>query len=107
LAVVVGVAVSVEPVVADKPPLADDVHVYVLAPAAVNDTTLPKHTLGVGDAVKVKVGKGFTVKVAVCAVLLQPPDEPVKLYTVVVVVVGVTVGVKVVEPVMPVVGVHA
>ena len=63
--VVVGLAVTVEPVVEDKPVAGDQV--YEVAPLTVNEVLLPKQI--VADAgVTLIVGNGFTVtvKVKVC-----------------------------------------
>ena len=70
---IVGLAVTVEPVVALKP--VDGVHVYVVPPVAVKMVLLPLHIgAGVGAVI---VGGGFTVTATV-VVLTQPlPSVPV------------------------------
>ena len=72
--VVVGFAVTVAPVVADKP--VAGLQEYVVAPLAVNDVLLPLQIVAVvGDTVT--VGFGFTV-IATVAVLVHPfPSVPV------------------------------
>ena len=66
--VVVGLAVTVVPVVDDKP--VAGLHVYVVAPLAVKDVLLPLQiTAVVGETVT--VGFGFTLTVTV-AVLVHP-----------------------------------
>jgi len=71
--VVVGLAVTDEPVVALKP--VDGVHVYVVPPVAVKMVLLPLHIgAGVGTVI---VGGGFTATATV-VVLTQPlPSVPV------------------------------
>ena len=70
----VGLAVTVAPVVADSPVAGD--HVYVEAPLAVSDTLAPLHIAGAAG-VTVIVGSGLTVTVTV-AVLVHPfPSVPV------------------------------
>ena len=66
--VVVGFAVTIAPVVADKP--VAGLHVYVVAPLAVNDVLLPLQIIG-ADGVTVTVGVVLTVIVAV-AVFVHP-----------------------------------
>jgi hypothetical protein len=60
--VAVGVDTTGLPVVVFKS--APGLHVYVLAPAAVNVDVLPVHTVG-EFAVTLKLGKGFTFTVVV------------------------------------------
>jgi hypothetical protein len=86
--VVAGFAVTVAPVVADKP--VAGLHVYVVAPLAVSDVLLPLQIVAVvGETVT--VGFGFTVIIAV-AVFVHPfPSVPVTVYVVVVVGFAVTV----------------
>ena len=59
----VGVALTIEPLEADKPPPAEDTQEYVLAVAAVNEIDEPKHKLTEGLEVIATVGVGFTVTV--------------------------------------------
>ena len=72
--VVAGFAVTVAPVVADKP--VAGLQEYVVAPLAVNDVLLPVQIVAVvGETVT--VGFGFTVTVTV-TVFVQPfPSVPV------------------------------
>lgn len=70
-----GVAVAVLP----PPDVAPALHVYVVAPPAVNVAVAPAQIVG---EVTVTVGNGFTVTNAT-AVLLQPADVPVTVYEVV------------------------
>ena len=72
--VVAGFAITVAPVVADKP--VAGLQVYVVAPLAVSDVLLPLQTVAVvGETVT--VGFGFTVTVTV-TVFVQPfPSVPV------------------------------
>jgi hypothetical protein len=67
--VVVGLAVTALPVVALKP--VAGLHVYVLAPLAVNEVEVPAQIVGEPT---VKVGVGFTVTVVV-AVVVQPAAD--------------------------------
>ena len=67
--VVVGFAVTVAPVVADKP--VAGLHVYVVAPLAVSDVLLPLQIVAVvGETVT--VGFGFTVTVTVVVDVHEP-----------------------------------
>ena len=61
--VVVGLAVTVAPVVADKP--VDGLHRYVFAPLAVRDVLLPLHIVGAAGEIAT-LGFGFTVIAFVC-----------------------------------------
>jgi len=66
--VVVGVAVTVAPVVEDKP--VAGLQLYVVAPLAVSETLLPIHNAA-DEGVTMTVGVGFTVIIAV-AVFVHP-----------------------------------
>lgn len=97
----VGFAVTMAPVVADKP--VAGLHVYVEAPDAVRETLPPIQIAG-AEGVTVIVGFGFTVTVTV-AVFTQPLAlVPETVY--VVVVVGPAVTVAPVVPDNPVDGLH-
>jgi len=84
--VVVGVAVTVVPVDADKPVEGD--HVYVLPPLAVSVATLPAHI--VWFAPPSMVGSAFTVTPTVPAFWQPCISVPVTVYVVVAVGVAVT-----------------
>ena len=85
---VVGFAVTVAPVVADKP--VAGLQLYVVAPFAVRDVLSPLQIVAVAGVI-VTVGLGFTVTVTV-AVFVHPfPSVPVTVYVVVVVGLAVTV----------------
>jgi hypothetical protein len=77
----VGLADTLEPVVALRFVFGDQV--YVVAPLAVNVVEFPEHI--VGGAESVTVGVVFTVTTTVAVALAQPPVVPVTLYVVVVV----------------------
>ena len=95
--VTVGLAVTVDPVVALRP--VAGLHVYVLAPLAESEADLPTQIVAELTAT---VGVGFTVTVEV-AVAVQPAAEaPVIVYTVVVV--GLAVTLVPVVPLNPVDG---
>lgn len=66
--VLVGLAVTLVPVVADKP--VAGLHAYVLAPLAVSTVLLPLHIVP-NDALAPTVGFAFTV-IDFVAVLVQP-----------------------------------
>jgi hypothetical protein len=73
--VVVGLADTLEPVVALRFVFGDQA--YVVAPLAVNVVELPEHI--VGGAERVTVGVAFTVTTTVAVALAQPPVVPVTL----------------------------
>ena len=100
MVVVVGLAVTDEPVVALKP--VDGVHVYVVPPVAVKMVLLPLHIgAGVGAVI---VGSGFTATITV-VVLTQPLlFVPVMVY--VELIVGLAVTDEPVVALKPVDGVH-
>ena len=64
------------PVFTGNPPPVDALHVYVLAPSAVNVELAPIQ-IDDGLGFTVTVGLGFTVKITVCAALVQLPLVPV------------------------------
>jgi hypothetical protein len=66
-------ALTLAPVVALR--LVLGVHVYVVAPLAVNVVELPEHMVGGAD--NVTVGVGFTVTTIVAAALVHVPVVPV------------------------------
>ena len=97
--VTVGLAVTVEPVVADNP--VPGLHVYVLAPLALSAALPPMQIVA---ALTVTVGLGLTVTVDV-AVVVQPAAE-VAVIVYAVVTVGLAVTVDPVVALRPVEGLH-
>lgn len=80
LVMLVGVAITTDPVDADR--FVAGVHTYVLAPPPVRVVLLPLHTeVGLADAVT--VGRLLTVTVTVAVVTQGPADVPVTVYVLV------------------------
>lgn len=85
--VVVGLAVTFAPVVADNP--VAGLHAYVEAPLAFNAVDCPAHIVGLAGVTET-TGNGFTLTVAV-AVLVHPAAlVPVTVYVIVLVGLAVT-----------------
>jgi len=72
--VAAGLAVTVEPVVPDKPLVG--LHTYVVAPVAVSVVLNPEQ-IDAGEAEAVTAGSAFMTTVAVDVTALHPPDTGV------------------------------